>query len=457
MVFDDSAPDNYLKNKQNIGLLNRKYLTNIKLIGEFERKSFLEELIKKLKGKVPGHVVEYGLMGLNSIKHRTGANRNTFLLFTIGKRSLLTDDDIFCQISKNGNDKELTLTSNASFFDVSSEFFVDHGELNETIKFGYNDPVDIHQKLLGHSISGLIEKYKGKINLNRISPKFVLDNLTSEKKVRVTMMGVAGDSGAGSPISKIFFPSNKLIPLISDSDNFLLKMYSRTVMQSYKSFTIGLPNFLLGMNLGIDNTELLPPFHPNLRNSDGIFASVLNKCFSNCYIGHLPFAISHIPPEVRPVDSEDLTSTSIRIPDVLRFSIDEFNNSSTTVEEGLKSMGAYLRDISKRSDSGLKEYFSLIDIRMKTDMICRLGFLLKHHKQINKKWSETVEKRMNKLNGYIQDHKLSTQFKEIVHLTQDDQLVVIRKVYESFGDLLFYWPEMYDCASRNKDLLVRSF
>jgi hypothetical protein len=446
---------NYSKNKQNIDLLNRKYLTNIKLVGEPERKSFLNKLINGLKGKVPRRVVEYGLMGLNSIRHRTGANRNTFLLLTIGKRSLLTDDDIFCQISKNGNDKELTLTSDASFFDVSSEFFVDHGELNDTIKFEYNDLVNIHQKLLGNSISGLIEEYKGKINLNRIDPIFVLDNLTSEKRVRVTMMGVAGDSGAGSPVSKIFFPGNKLIPLISDSDNFLSKMYSRTVVQSFKSFTIGPPNFLLGMNLGIDNTEILPPFHPNLRNSDGIFASVLKKCFRNCYIGHLPFTVSHIPPEMRSVNSDDLTSTSIRIPDVIRFSIDEFSNKSTTVEEGLKSLGVYLRDISKRSDDELKKYFSVINTKFIITEINNLEYLYKQYKHINKQWAEFVQQRIEKLYRCLKIDS-SIQFKDFIELSSESQLLLIRRIYANFGQLLYYWPEIYEHLASHKSELIKS-
>ncbi len=455
IVFDDSTSKNYNTNKQNIELLNQKYKTNIKLIGRTERKVFLNRLIKRLENIVPKHVVEYGLMGLSSIDHRTGANRNTFQLFTTGKFSLLTDDDIFCKISRNGDDKKLTITSDASSFDASTEFFTGQNELNDKVVFEYNDPISLHEKLLGHSIGSLIEKYKHQVNLNKITPKFTLDNLNSNKKVRVTMMGAAGDSGAGSPISKIFFPDNKLVPLISDSDNFLSKMYSRTVLQSHQSLTVGPPSFLLGMNLGIDNTELLPPFHPNFRNSDGIFASVLKKCFSNCYIGHLPFAISHIPPDERPVDDSDLTSTSIRIPDVLMFSINEFNNRSVTVEEGLKSLGTYLIDISKRSDDNLKEYLGLINTSLITSKLNRMEPLYKEYKHLNKRWSEIVEQRIETLYKCLQNGLSSIKFKEIEGLPYEDQLHTIRKVYGNFGDLLYYWPEIYACVATHKKTLMR--
>jgi hypothetical protein len=454
IVFDDSSLKNFIKNKQNIELLNKKYQTKIRLVGENERKEFIKKLSRKLENKVPEHVVEYGLMGLSNVIHRTGANRNTFLLFTTGKFSLLSDDDIFCKISKNGNDEELTITSDASFLDVSSEFFTDQNELNDKIVFDHNDPINIHQKLLGHSLGSLIQKHKHQVNLTGITPKFITDNLNSEKRVRITMMGAAGDSGAGSPILKVFYPQNNLIPLISDSDNFKSKMYSRIVLQSHKSLTVGFPNFLLGMNLGIDNTELLPPFHPNFRNSDGIFASVLKKCFSNCYIGHLPFAISHIPPDERPVDDSDLTSTSVRIPDILRFSIDEFNNRAVTAEEGLKSLGIYLKDISKRSDDSLNEYLRFINTNLITSKINNTEQLYKNYKHINKQWAEIMEQRMETLYKYLQDGISSVQFKEVADLSGENQLLTIREVYGNFGDLLFYWPDIYACVEKEKESLI---
>jgi hypothetical protein len=450
IVFDDSTTDNYLKVKQNIALLNTKYLTNIKLVGKSERSKFLKELIHKLKGKVPKYITEYGLMGLNNIKHRTGANRNTFLLYTIGKHSLLTDDDILCEIYKNGDDQKLTLTSNVLFSELSTEFFLDQKHLNKKIKFEYNDPISIHQKLLGHSIVNLISKYKDHISLNTITPTFVYDSLTTEKRVRVTMMGTAGDSGVGFPIYKIFMKGDSLIKLISDTQNFSSKMNSRTVLQSYKTFTVGPPSFLMGMNLGIDNTELLPPFHPNFRNSDGIFASVLRKCFVNSFIGHLPFAISHIPPNVRSVDSSDLFSTRIRIPDALNFSINEFINKATTIEGGLRSLGIYIRDISEKSSDDLNQYFVLMNTKLITNNICYLEYIHKQNKHINKEWSQITERRIEVLNKWLKDRNLSIIFKEPTDLSCENQLLLVKEVYRNFGNLLYYWPDIYNCVKKYK-------
>lgn len=451
IVFDDSSLANYNKNKHNFELLNKKFGKKIRIIGRTERGQFLSKICEKLGDKVPRHVMEYGLMGLNDINHRCGANRNTFLLFTIGKYALTTDDDVFCQILKNGDEKKLTLTSEASFADVSSEFFTGQEELNSKIVFDHNNPVNIHQKLLGHSMGSLIKEYRNQINLSRITTNYIVNNLNTEKKIRVTMMGVAGDSGAGSPISKIFISGDKLVPLISNLENFQSKMFSRTVLQSHKSLTVGVPNFLLSMNLGFDNTELLPPFHPNFRNSDGIFASVLKKCLSNAYIGHLPYAISHISPEERPVDSSDLTSTLVRVPDMLKFSIDEFTNRTITAEEGLRALGVYLRDISQRSDNDLNEYLRLANYSFIANNINKVAQLHNKYKHINKQWAEIMEQRIEILYNSLRNENSIIQFKEIKDFSFEYQSHTIRRVYGNFGDLLYYWPDIYACVEKTRE------
>lgn len=148
------------------------------------------------------------------------------------------------------------------------------------------------------------------------------------------------------------------------------------------------------MNLKSDNIELLQPFHTNCRNSDRIFASVLRKCFGDTCIRHLPFDISHILPDKKLVNDSGLISTSCKISDGLRFSIDEFYNKSITSEEELRSLRISLRDISKRCSNGHKEHFGRVNTRIILSNIKDIEPLYNENKHINKKWSENVELRM---------------------------------------------------------------
>jgi hypothetical protein len=446
IVFDDSGNKEYLKNMSNVAFLRKKFKANIKLVGKSDRQNLLRNLKLMLENKVPEEVLEYALFGLSSFNCQTGANRNVFLLYTKDKLTILSDDDIYFDLARNGNHNMLSLTSNASFQDISCEFYCDQNKLTETINTDDLDSLEIHQRLLGQPLSEIVRKFNKAISLKQLSSKEVIKNLRNEKKIRLTMMGVAGDSGAGLPIDKLFYPSSMLVPLISDLDNFSKKIRSRIVLQTFKSFTVGPPSFLLGMNLGMDNTDILPPFHPNLRNSDGIFAAVLSKCFPDAYIGHLPFAISHIPPETRKVDISDLKSNRIRIPDILKRSIDLFVNNSTTPEGGLRLLGVFLRNLSERSDASLNEYFVYLNAQIKSNMLSHIDHLYQMHKGINKEWEDLVLLKMETLDGALRHHNKLIEFEEISGLNYEHQLRQMRAVYRNFGDLLYYWPEIYGSA-----------
>jgi len=79
--------------------------------------------------------------------------------------------------------------------------------------------------------------------------------------------------------------------------------------------------------------------------------------------------------------------------------------------------------------------------------------LYKEYKHINKQWAEIMEQRIETLYKYIQDDSSSVQFKEVAGLTYKNQLQVIRNIYGNFGELLFYWPEIYNCIETKKIII----
>jgi hypothetical protein len=117
-------------------------------------------------------------------------------------------------------------------------------------------------------------------------------------------------------------------------------------------------------------------------------------------------------------------------------------------------LGVYLRDILKRSDHDLREYLSLVNTSLITSKIRNIEQLYKNNKHFIKQWAEIAEQRMDLLYRYLQNEISSVQFKEIKHLSNEDQLITIRKIYGSFGDLLFYWPEIYACVETQKWTLI---
>jgi hypothetical protein len=60
-------------------------------------------------------------------------------------------------------------------------------------------------------------------------------------------------------------------------------------------WTVGDSKTCMAGNLGLDHTALLPPFSPVQRNSDGLFARLLQRCFDDAAMGYLPYAVLHDP------------------------------------------------------------------------------------------------------------------------------------------------------------------
>lgn len=44
---------------------------------------------------------------------------------------------------------------------------------------------------------------------------------------------------------------------------------------------------------------------------------------------------------------------------------------------------------------------------------------------------------------------------EIENLSSEDQLKIIRKLYKNFEDLLYYWPEIYECGEIHMESLTK--
>ena len=74
---------------------------------------------------------------------------------------------------------------------------------------------------------------------------------------------------------------------------------SREVLRQISGYTISVVARFAGMNIGIDNRSLLPPFLPVGRNEDGTFAMNLHLCVDDALVGHIPVAVLHSPSDLR--------------------------------------------------------------------------------------------------------------------------------------------------------------
>src|ERR1044071_4912670 len=106
--------------------------------------------------------------------------------------------------------------------------------------------------------------------------------------------------------------------------------------------------YFQAMSYAIDNTQLLPPYFPLGRNSDGAFAQLYLLSDSQAWISHLPWAISHVPDHRREYLLETVHAFSrIRMADLLILCMrSAFIPTPITRQVGLVCIGEQLKAIA---------------------------------------------------------------------------------------------------------------
>ncbi len=99
--------------------------------------------------------------------------------------------------------------------------------------------------------------------------------------------------------------------LVRSEKDYRFSMSAQRILRCANNATISDGAFLSGVNIGLDNRELLAPFLPVQRNEDGVFASLIRAC-SVGYLGYLPHMIMHIRTERWNSDSEELVKRAVR-------------------------------------------------------------------------------------------------------------------------------------------------
>jgi hypothetical protein len=290
-------------------------------------------------------VVRFALLGDERCPLGTGAARNCALLSHVGRRFLLCDDDV-SWVSAAPPRRQAGLALSAEFDPTRIWFFRDHAELLAGAEWEPRDLLGAHAALLGRSLreiatggsatdldcSGLDARFEERL------PRGVI-------RVRVTMAGVAGDSGLGHPDYLGFDPESLARATVSETFHHEV-WQSRQMLRSSLRPTLTRPGALVAMQIGLDATRMLPPFVPVQRNSDGNFARVLRLCFPAALVGHLDLCLLHQPPEARRDSAEGWRASRMRLrfPDLVASVLEGW---SPGPRAGLLPAGSALRMLGR--------------------------------------------------------------------------------------------------------------
>jgi hypothetical protein len=440
IVVDDSENimirNNY---REMLQKLKSQYSVNIFYAGLEEKIAFAKKLAKK--GKIPENAVYFACIGDKQHAMTTvGANRNVLLLHTVGDMILSADDDTLCRSAISPTMKEgLALSSGGSPLEV--HFFPDRESAMQSVHFVEQDFIALHEQWLGKDVRGCIAVWgrDGKVSLDHADPQLLRRLATQQGKVALTLNGVIGDCSWDNPYYYLFQDDNTFVRLTQSEQDYRLARTSREMIQVACQNTLTeKADTIFAICMGLDNRDLLPPFTPIGRAEDIAFGIALSKCFSGNYAVHLPWALPHIPREVRSYSAQQLFSIGFNswIPSC----IDLFDPGfAITPSERLQKLGYYLKEIGSLPKAAFEEFIRLHLWRSMSALISELEKRIQNDEAPPAFWLRDAR-------AFITQARQSALLPvEQLYMLSGGQ-EVLQRLMIRFGQVLEWWPVMMETA-----------
>jgi hypothetical protein len=367
-----------------------------------------------------------------------GASRNAALLDGLDRSHLFADDDtIFSFGAPWPSDQDLELSSFAELTEL--HLFTDRKSALAAAKLGTHDGFLAHEQLLGSAPGNLS---KNTFHADEASPALLRRLSNCGGTVRVTMMGMAGDSGMGSPA---YYLSRK-----GEFRRRLLANYpglrdTREVVRCAKRRTVTDNSFLMTACAGFDGRGYLPPFFPIQRNSDGLFARALRTVDPGALFGHLPLVIAH-EPEPRTASFERTLSTfgNTRL-DELYFAVIEATSLSGwpgSPEERSLRLGMSFIEHGRLAPTDFYDFARRARSQKLIAGIARLESILEEHDREPEIWAADLERAVEEMYRGLERPQLPLP----IDLLGENRLGVAQHWLESYGRILVSWPAIRSAA-----------
>lgn len=217
-------------------------------------REFKARFAQSLATKIPEHrsSVEFALLPDDPIAH--GAARNFLLLFLVGEKFIMIDDDMECKFAPIPGSSDDILWIPASSFTAPDGWAYKFAEFIDV------DFIAIHQRLLD--------------------------------LVPLTVGGSVGDSGMTNAC--YLLSSKQFLQHVDSAETLAYALTQRQLLCATARPQVVRWVDCTGMSMGVDASSLLPPFVPVQRGEDSLFGLMLGNCFGK-NAAYCNYAMHHTP------------------------------------------------------------------------------------------------------------------------------------------------------------------
>jgi hypothetical protein len=237
----------------------------------------------------PDEILDFGLS-----PGPIGSNRNLSLLLTAGRDFVTVDDDIVCDVWAS-NDRDVGMVYGGQFDFRTMSFHARREAALHALPRAGLDVVTAHGRLLGKTLSDLLIEYRDGTQMEHMCGRLEADIANGrDRTVRITLSGVAGDSGQYCAHRILFLRGDVRKHLMQSRSAFDTAVSSREVRIIARTpIVTDEHGTCASYCMGISNRQLVPPFMPIGRGEDTVFGEMLAYCDRSSLLAHLPYGVVH--------------------------------------------------------------------------------------------------------------------------------------------------------------------
>jgi peptidoglycan/xylan/chitin deacetylase (PgdA/CDA1 family) len=448
-VADQSDPNERAANLEVMTAIKKKFGVSIIHIDDSDAAAFAAALAQE--SGLPISIVNFAINNEANCRVLIGANRNRLLLSCLDELMVQADDDSQCRVMAAPlSYPGLAISSSGG--PMQYWFPPSHQPINLE-ELENRDFFALHEILLGKSVQQLLKQHlqTGEAHLDDIRGPFIESLSQADRSVVITNLGVVGDSGMGEWQS--FLTSDNHTQLTSSHEHYEYVQASHQIMQAVTRPTISDSAHSIGLSIGIDNRDTLPPFFPVLRGEDTVFGrSVLST--RGGYLGFLPWMLYHEGAKRHERNRADRgkLATKIIFAEILASVMKSKMRIKPrlSVRESLVAMGSEMVRLASLSPDTFHDVLRLSLWRQASWSIKHHEAELRRHGSLPAFWSRDVADFIEEKRRKIFEPDFGLADDVVAEFGLERALSVQQDLMLRLGQLYAAWPEIRSAATRLK-------
>ncbi|MDB5305955.1 MAG: hypothetical protein JWO38_157 [Gemmataceae bacterium] len=375
----------------------------------------------------------------------TGTNRNLLMLHAAGRLLLQVDDDVRSRVASVPGAKTgfvLSSRSDPTEFWFPTDAAPDLGPPAEL--------AGVHEMMLGRGVGACAAGVP--VHADEAGAGLVTRLGTTGGRVRVTVAGVCGDSGMGSPVHFLLLHGPGRDRLHRTEATYRAALARCRVLRGVDRPTVGDDGTIcMGLNLGLDLRTPLPPFMPVLRNQDGVFGAVVRWCCPGAFFGHLPAAVWHLPAGGRayPPDALDRAAAGPP-PDHLLLHLIRAHAPRTPAPDdrrNLRGLGEALGGLADLSPRAFRDVVRMAAREWAVGFATQLAGVLRTYSGEPAWWAADVRRVADRVRTAMTGEHFGTPVDLGSGGDPETGFARFRELVGSFGRLVYHWYDLMDAAA----------